>query len=178
MVKLLLEKSANVDAKDGRSRTPLYRRGTRTVMGLSVARTVISSKAIIIREIFQNTHQGLKLVNGASFVALDVILDKAYSGQRRDHPPLRSAGAHPAGVRDDEKPPLRGHTARNHPLTPVSTKNRVQRSGPGNRQTSRQDVRPGSAGTGRTRITVANGEAVPIQCDPYSIRAAITVSVT
>jgi hypothetical protein len=30
----------------------------------------------------QNTHQGLKLVNGASYEAVDVILDKAYPGHR------------------------------------------------------------------------------------------------
>jgi hypothetical protein len=30
----------------------------------------------------QNTHQGLKLVNGASYTALDFILDKAYPGHR------------------------------------------------------------------------------------------------
>lgn len=30
----------------------------------------------------QSTHQGLKLVNGASYTALDVILDKAYASHR------------------------------------------------------------------------------------------------
>jgi hypothetical protein len=30
----------------------------------------------------QNTHQGLKLVNGASYTVLEVILDKAYPGYR------------------------------------------------------------------------------------------------
>ncbi|KAK0718686.1 hypothetical protein B0T26DRAFT_713935, partial [Lasiosphaeria miniovina] len=30
----------------------------------------------------QNTHQGLKLVNGASYTALNVILDKAHPGHR------------------------------------------------------------------------------------------------
>lgn len=30
----------------------------------------------------QNTYQGLKVVNGASYTAVDVILDKAYLGRR------------------------------------------------------------------------------------------------
>jgi hypothetical protein len=30
----------------------------------------------------QNTHQGLKLVNGARYTALDVILDKVHPGHR------------------------------------------------------------------------------------------------
>jgi len=33
----------------------------------------------------QNTYQGLKLVNGASYTAVDVILDKAHLGHRVSH---------------------------------------------------------------------------------------------
>jgi hypothetical protein len=30
----------------------------------------------------QNTHQGLKVVNGASYTAVDIVLDKTYPGHR------------------------------------------------------------------------------------------------
>ena len=45
----------------------------------------------------QNTHQGLKLVNGASYEALDVILDKAYPGHRINADTILHFGP-PAGI--------------------------------------------------------------------------------
>jgi hypothetical protein len=45
----------------------------------------------------QNTHQGLKLVNGASYTALDVILDKAHPGHRINGDTLLHFGP-PAGI--------------------------------------------------------------------------------
>lgn len=45
----------------------------------------------------QNTHQGLKLVNGASYAALDVILDKAHPRYRVDADTVLHFGP-PAGI--------------------------------------------------------------------------------
>ncbi|KAF2175488.1 hypothetical protein K469DRAFT_724119 [Zopfia rhizophila CBS 207.26] len=45
----------------------------------------------------ENTHQGLKLVNGASYVAVDVILDKAYPGHRINADTVLHFGP-PAGI--------------------------------------------------------------------------------
>lgn len=45
----------------------------------------------------QNTHQGLKLVNGASYTALDVVLDKAYPGHRVSSDTILHFGP-PAGI--------------------------------------------------------------------------------
>src|SRR4029434_4861292 len=44
-----------------------------------------------------NTHQGLKLVNGASYTALDVILDKAHPGHRISADTMVHFGP-PAGI--------------------------------------------------------------------------------
>jgi hypothetical protein len=45
----------------------------------------------------QNIHQGLKLVNGARYIALDVILDKAYPGHRVSANTIMHFGP-PAGI--------------------------------------------------------------------------------
>jgi len=45
----------------------------------------------------KNTHQGLKLVNGASYTALDVIVDKAYPGHRISADTILHFGP-PAGI--------------------------------------------------------------------------------
>jgi hypothetical protein len=45
----------------------------------------------------QNTHQGLKLVNGASYTALDVIVDKAYPGHHISANTILHFGP-PAGI--------------------------------------------------------------------------------
>ena len=45
----------------------------------------------------QNTYQGLKLVNGASYEALDVIFDKAYPGHRIKADTILHFGP-PAGI--------------------------------------------------------------------------------
>jgi len=45
----------------------------------------------------QNTYQGLKLVNGASYTAVDVILDKAYLGYRVSGDTILYFGP-PAGI--------------------------------------------------------------------------------
>jgi len=45
----------------------------------------------------QNTHQGLKRVNGAGYTALDVVLDKAHPGHRVSADTIFNFGT-PAGI--------------------------------------------------------------------------------
>lgn len=80
----------------------------------------------------QNTHQGLKLVNGASYTALDVILDKAHPGHRISADTILHFGP-PVGIL------LASETREFHfvgmppgaiLLTPISTKVECQRKRP------------------------------------------------
>ena len=75
----------------------------------------------------QNIHQGLKLVNGASYTALDVLLDKAYPGHHINSNTILHFGP-PAGIL------LAAETTRNSIftilLTPMSTKIECQRKRP------------------------------------------------
>ena len=140
----------------------------------------------------QNTHQGLKLVNGAGYTALDVILDKAYPGHRVNAETILHFGP-PAGILLASETTTRDlHFVGMPPgtilLTPVSIKIECQRKRPWQQ---RDVVRRGlpcvaafactdykvQSGTLErvalelrgTRTTVVNGEAVPSQCDPYSL---------
>jgi hypothetical protein len=139
----------------------------------------------------QNIHQGLKLVNGASYMALDVIIDKAYPGHRISAVYMLYFGP-PAGIL------LAGETTRDLHfvgmppgtilLTPISTKIECKRT----RSWQRSDVtRRGlpcvaafactdykvQGGTfdkvglelRGTRVTNINGKMVLSQCDPYSL---------
>ena len=139
----------------------------------------------------QNTHQGLKLVNGAPYTALDVIVDKAYPGHRISVDTILHFGP-PAGIL------LAGETTKDLHfvgmppstilLMPVSTK--IERKG--TRPWQQSDVtRRGlpcvaafactdykvQGGTfdmvglelRGTRTTNINGEMVPSQCDPTSV---------
>ncbi|XP_044714573.1 PIF1-like helicase domain-containing protein [Hirsutella rhossiliensis] len=56
----------------------------------------------------QNTHQGLKLVNGAGYTAVDVIPDRAFpaTASRRSSSCTSAAGGHRAGLGDDQGLPL------------------------------------------------------------------------
>jgi hypothetical protein len=76
----------------------------------------------------QHTHQGLKLVNGASYVALDVILDKAHPGHRINTDTVLHFGP-PAAVLLAGERTKDLHFVGMPPgailLTPMSTKNRV-----------------------------------------------------
>jgi len=81
----------------------------------------------------QNTHQGLKLVNGAGYTGLEVVLDKAYLGHRVSAdavlhfgPPagLLLASETTSGLRVAGMPP--GTIL----LTPVSTNIECQRKRP------------------------------------------------
>jgi len=139
----------------------------------------------------QNTHQGLKLVNGAPYTALNIIVDKAYPGHRISGDTILHFGP-PAGIL------LTGETTRDLHfvgmppstilLTPISTKIGRKRKRPWQQSDvtrrglpcvaafARTDykVQGGTfdkiglelRGTGTTNIM---GEMVPSQCDPYSL---------
>jgi hypothetical protein len=133
----------------------------------------------------------LKLVDGASYAALNVILNKALPGHRISADTILhfwpSRGGL-AGSGDDKRLPLRGHAPGTILLMPISTKWSARGSGHGNKVTSARGdyhAQPAFACTdykvqGRTLARVAlelrgsrtvkvRGEAVPSQCDPYSL---------
>ncbi|KAM9876020.1 hypothetical protein VDGL01_09923 [Verticillium dahliae] len=139
----------------------------------------------------QNTHQGLKLVNGATYTAVDVIPDRAYPGHRVDADAVLHLGP-PAGIL------LASETTREFRfvglppgtvlLTPLSTKIDCQRKRPWQQHdASRRGLpcAPAFACTdykvqGRTldrvavelrgtRTTHVGSQAIPSTCDPYSL---------
>jgi hypothetical protein len=139
----------------------------------------------------QNTHQGLKLVNGASYTALDVILDKAHPGYRVDADTVLHFGP-PAGIVLASETTRDLHFVGMPPgtilLTPISIKIDCQRKRPWQKNdVSRRglpcapafactDYKVQSKTLARvalelrgTRTTSIDGQAVPTQCDPYSL---------
>ncbi|KAF1807901.1 hypothetical protein P152DRAFT_469269 [Eremomyces bilateralis CBS 781.70] len=138
-----------------------------------------------------NTHQGLKLVNGASYAALDVVLDEAYPGHRVDADTILHFGP-PAGIL------LASETARDFRfvgmpagtvlLTPISTKIECQRKRPWQKhhvsrrglpctaafactdyKVQGKTLNPVALELRGTRVTNIDGKAVASQCDPYSL---------
>jgi hypothetical protein len=139
----------------------------------------------------RNTHQGLKLVNGASYEALDVILDKAYPGHRIGANTMLHFGP-PAGILLAAESTKDFHFVGMPPgailLTPISTRIECQRKRPWQQTDVSRRGLPCAAAfactdykvQGRTldrvalelrgtRTTNINGQAVPTQCDPYSL---------
>jgi hypothetical protein len=139
----------------------------------------------------QNTHQGLKLVNGASYTALDVILDKAYPGHRISDDTILHFGP-PAGILLAAKTTKEFEFVGMPPgtilLTPISTKIDCQRKRPWQRNDVSRKGLPCVAAfactdykvQGRTldrvalelrgaRTTNIDGRIVPAHCDPYSL---------
>ncbi|KAM4060911.1 PIF1-like helicase [Hirsutella rhossiliensis] len=89
-----------------------------------------------------NTHQGLKLVNGAGYSAVEVIVDKASPGHRISSDMTIHFGP-PAGYYWNRR--------RQRTSTSTTTPERVALELRG------------------TRTTKVDGRAVPSQCDPYSL---------
>ncbi|KJZ68691.1 hypothetical protein HIM_11918 [Hirsutella minnesotensis 3608] len=139
----------------------------------------------------QNTHQGLKLVNGASYSAVEVIVDKAYPGHRISADMTIHFGP-PAGIILESETTRCLHFVGMPPgtilLTPTTVKIQCQRK----RLWQHNDVSrkglPCAAAfactdykvQGRTlervalelrgtRTTKMDGMVVPSQCDPYSL---------
>ncbi|XP_044714558.1 PIF1 protein [Hirsutella rhossiliensis] len=100
----------------------------------------------------RNTHQGLKLVNGASYTAAEVIVDKAHPGIA-SRPAWRST----SGRR------RQSYWGRRRPRTSTS----VSGSDRGSRTTG--TLERVALELRGTRTTNVGGRAVPSQCDPYSL---------
>jgi hypothetical protein len=136
-------------------------------------------------------HQGLKLVNGASYTALDVILDKSYPGHRINSDTILHFGP-PAGILLAAKTTKEFEFVGMPPgtilLTPISTKIDCQRKRPWQKNDVSRKGLPCVAAfactdykvQGRTlervalelrgaRTTNIDGRIVPAHCDPYSL---------
>ncbi|RSL42534.1 hypothetical protein CEP54_015452 [Fusarium duplospermum] len=139
----------------------------------------------------QNTHQGLKLVNGAAYTAIDVVPDRAQPGYQINKNTILHFGP-PAGI------VLASETTRNFRfvsmppgtilLTPISTKIECQRKRPWQQHDVSRRGLPCAAAFActdykvqartldrvvlelrGTRTTNVGGQAVPSTCDPYSL---------
>jgi hypothetical protein len=138
-----------------------------------------------------NTHQGLKLVNGAAYTALDVILDKAYPGHHISADTILHFGP-PAGIVLAAKTTRDFHFVGMPPgtilLMPISIKIECRRKRPWQQNDVTRRGLPCAAAFActdykvqggnfdrvaldlrGTRTTNVNGEMVPSQCDPYSL---------
>ncbi|PNP59973.1 hypothetical protein FNYG_14697 [Fusarium nygamai] len=138
-----------------------------------------------------NTHQGLKLVNGASYTGLDVILDKAHPGHRISADTMVHFGP-PAGIILESETTKNFHFVGMPPdtilLTTMSVSIRCQRKRPWQQNDVSRKGLPCAAAFActdykvqsrtlervalelrGTRTTNVDGHIVPAQCDPYSL---------
>jgi hypothetical protein len=139
----------------------------------------------------QNTHQGLKLVNGAAYAALDVILDKAYPGHRVSDDTILHFSP-PAGIILASETTRDLHLVGMPPgtilLTPTSVKIECKKKRPWQQSEVTRRGLPCTAAFActdykvqggtfdkialelrGTRMMNVDGEMVPSQCDPYSL---------
>ncbi|RKK60746.1 hypothetical protein BFJ69_g17203 [Fusarium oxysporum] len=138
-----------------------------------------------------NTHQGLKLVNGASYTAVEVIVDKAYPGHRISADVTIHFGP-PAGILLESETTKDLHFVGMPPgtilLTPMSVRIHCQRKRPWQKNDVSRKGLPCAAAFActdykvqsrtlecvalelrGTRTTNVDGRVVPSQCDPYSL---------
>ncbi|KAM4064054.1 AAA domain-containing protein [Hirsutella rhossiliensis] len=121
----------------------------------------------------QNTHQGLKLVNGAGYTAVDVIPDRAFPGHRVSAELTMHFGPPVGMVLASETTKdfhFVGMPSGTILLTPISVKIQAQRKRPW----QRNDVQGGTLERVAlelrgARTTTVDGRAVPSPCDPYSL---------
>ncbi|KAF2183629.1 hypothetical protein K469DRAFT_739718 [Zopfia rhizophila CBS 207.26] len=133
----------------------------------------------------QNTHQGLKVVNGASYTALDVVVDKAHPGHRISADTILYLGP-PAGILLTGESTKDLHLVDMPPgtvlLTPISVK--MDRRGlPCTAAFACTDYKVQGRTLERvalelrgTRTTNIDGQAVASQCDPYSLYVQLSRS--
>jgi hypothetical protein len=146
----------------------------------------------------RNTYQGLKMANGSSYEALDVILDKAYPGHRINADTILHFGP-PAGILLAAESTRDFHFVGMPPgtilLTPISTRIECQRKRPWQQTDVTRRGLPCAAAFActdykvqsrtldrvalelrGTRTTNIDGQAVPTQCDPYSLYVQLSRS--
>lgn len=139
----------------------------------------------------QNTHQGLKMVNGAAYEAVDVVLNKSYPGYRISPDIVLHFGP-PAAIILTSETTKSFHFVGMPPgtilLTPLSVKIDCQKKRPWQQTGCSRRGLPCTAAfactdykvQGRTLDKVAlelrgtstmivNGQKVPTGCDPYSL---------
>jgi len=139
----------------------------------------------------QNTHQALKVVNGASYAALDMVLDKKFPGHRISADTILHFGP-PAAILLEGESTKDFHFVGMPPgtilLTPLSSRIECARKRPWQRHDVVRRGLPCTAAfactdykvQGRTlervalelrgtRSTIVDGKPVPSQCDPYSL---------
>ncbi|XP_044715176.1 ATP-dependent DNA helicase PIF1 [Hirsutella rhossiliensis] len=139
----------------------------------------------------QNTHQGLKLVNGAGYTAVDVIPDRAFPGHRVSAELTMHFGPPVGMVLASETTKdfhFVGMPSGTILLTPISVKIQAQRKRPWQRNDVSRRGLPCAAAFACTdykvqggtlervalelrgaRTTTVDGRAVPSPCDPYSL---------
>ena len=148
----------------------------------------------------RNTYQGLKLVNGSNYTALDVIVDDAFPGHRVSDNTILHFGP-PAGIilAADSTRELNfvGMPPGTILLTPLSSKIECARRRPWQRHDVTRRGLPCTAAfactdykvQGRsldrvalelrgTRTVQVNGQAVASQCDPYSLYVQLSRSTS
>jgi hypothetical protein len=158
-----------------------------SILVLAVFMFVPRMPVVIIR----NTYQGLKMTNGASYKALDVILDKAYPGHRINANTLLHFGP-PAGILLAAQSTRDFYFVGMPPgailLTPISTRIECQRKRPWQQtdvthrgllcaaafaytdyKVQGRTLEQVALELRRTRTTNIDGQTVPSQCDPYSL---------
>ena len=145
----------------------------------------------------RNTHQGLKLVNGARYVAVDIVPDKAHPGHQINADTFLHFGP-PAAIVLASETTKDFHFVGMPPgtvlLCPISSRIPCQRKRPWQQHDVSRRGLPCSAAfactdykvQGRTlrrvalelrgtRTTNICGQAVPSQCDPYSLYVVETL---
>jgi hypothetical protein len=148
----------------------------------------------------RNTYPGLKLVNGSTYRALNVVLDKAYPGHRISGDTTLHFGP-PAGIvlaaESTKDFDFVGMPPGTILLTPLSSKIECARRRPWQRHDVTRRGLPCTAAfactdykvQGRTLERVAlelrgtrtvqvYGQAVPSQCDPYSLYVQLSRSTS
>ena len=138
-----------------------------------------------------NTYQGLKLVNGATFKALEIIVDKSFPGFQVSNDVFLHFGP-PAGIilagESTEGLNFVGMPPGTLLLTPITTKIQCQRKRPWQQHDVTRKGLPCTAAFACTdykvqgctldraalqlhgaRTTTVDGQAIPSQCEAYSL---------
>ncbi|KJZ67910.1 hypothetical protein HIM_12701 [Hirsutella minnesotensis 3608] len=166
----------------------MLRQGDDSAIPVPAVFMFIAGMAVVVNH---NTHLGLKLVNGAGYRAVDVILDKAYPGHRVSADVTIHFGP-PAGAilesETTEEFRIVGMPPGTVLLTPMSAQIQCQQKRPWQQTDVTRKGLPCTAafactdykvqgGTFErvalelrgTRTAIVNGRAVASQCDPYSL---------